>query len=273
LPSYTNGRHQIMQTLSLVVITKNEAANLRRCLASVPFAHEIIVIDAESTDSTREIAREYTELVFNQAWKGYGPTKQEAINRASCDWVLSLDADEALDDTLAQAIRNILTNDEDSVPGYRVNRLSMFVGRWIRHSGWHPDRILRMGRRAALRCTQEPVHEKLVVDGSVGDLSGCLLHYGASDLNAYLAKSHHYADLLAQNKFENGGRSGVLDLCIRPAYKFCYSYFFRWGFLDGVPGLILAGVSAYYVFVKYARLWEMRRGAASGDGSPHGDQK
>lgn len=262
-----------MQSLSLVIITKNEGLNLARCIESVPFADEIIVVDSGSTDDTREIALRYTRHVFDVPWTGFGPTKQAALKRATSDWILSLDADEALDEELARSIREALQQDASPAMGYQLCRISMFLDRWIMHSGWYPELILRLGRRTALACTTELVHERLDVEGPVLVLKGHLLHYTAPELGPYIEKMHLYAGLMASKKFQRGRRAGVLDLCFRPLYKFCYSYFFRRGFLDGVPGLILAGVLAYYVFMQYARIWEIAHKApgalAALDGDPN----
>lgn len=262
-----------MQSLSLVIITKNEALNLARCIESVPFADEIIVVDSESTDGTREIALRYTKHVFRVPWKGFGPTKQAALKRATSDWVLSLDADEALDEELARSIRDVLGQGAPVAMGYRIQRMSMFLGRWIKHSGWYPDLIVRLGQRSALTCTSESVHERLEVAGTVLELKGHLLHYTAPELSTYVQKMHLYADLTALKKFERGRRAGISDLCVRPLYKFCYSYLVRLGFRDGIPGLILAGVSAYYVFIQYARLWELGHETSNTSAALNGDPK
>lgn len=260
-----------MQSLSLVIITKNEAKNLARCIESVPFADEIIVVDSQSTDQTREIARRYTEKVYDLPWKGFGPAKQAAMERATCDWILSLDADEELDDELAGSILNVLKQDSKTSAGYRVVRLSSFLGRWIRHSGWYPERIVRLGRRGAIACTPEPVHERLDVEGPVSDLKGHLLHHTAPEFNGYMKKIHLYADLMAQKKFKKGKRSGILHIYIRPLYKFWWAYLFKMGFRDGTQGLILAGSLAYYVYVQYARIWELRKAAERERAETDGD--
>jgi glycosyltransferase involved in cell wall biosynthesis len=252
-----------MSTLAVIMITKDEAHNLPRCLESVPFADEIVVVDTQSTDGTRDVARRYTEKVFDLPWQGFGMAKQAALDRASSEWVLSLDADEALDLPLAGAVENVVRSGDAGVHGYRVNRLVNFCGAWIRHSGLYPDRVLRLGRRSCMRFSPDTVHEHAEVTGRVRDLDGHLLHYTAPDLRSYLAKQQHYADLSAQALHLRGRRARMVDVALRPVYQLLRSYFLQRGFLDGVPGLLIAGGSALRVFTKYARLWELQRQAGA----------
>lgn len=248
-----------MTRLSLTVITKNEAINLERCLKSVPFADEIVVVDSQSTDGTRDIARKYTDKVLNLPWEGFGKAKQAALSNATGEWVLSLDADEVLDDELAYQIDHAL-NQNGAVTGYRLNRISNFLGRWIHHSGWYPDRVVRLGRRTSMSVTPDVVHERISIDGIVSELSGHILHYTDPDWPHYVQKLQRYAELSAQQLHSHGRRASVWDLCVRPPYQFARMYLLQAGFLDGAPGLLLAGGSAFHVFAKYARLWELSRG-------------
>lgn len=250
-----------MSTLSIIVITRNEAHNLPRCLDSVPFADEIVIVDSQSTDGTREVARRYTDKVFDLPWQGFGQAKQAALDRASCDWVLSLDADEVPDARLADAVQRVVRAGSTDVHGYRVNRLPNFCGAWIRHSGLHPDWVLRLGLRSRMRFSPDTVHEHADVTGRIRNLDGQLLHYTAPDLRAYLGKQQQYADLSARALFVRGRPARVVDVSLRPVYQFLRSYVMQGGFLDGVPGLLIAGGSALRVFTKYARLWELHRRA------------
>lgn len=257
-----------MSTLSVIVITKNEAHNLPRCLESVPFADEIVVVDAHSTDGTRDVARRYTEKVFDLPWQGFGGAKQAALDRATCEWVLSVDADEVLDRPLARAVENVVRGGDAGVHGYRVNRLANFCGAWIRHSGLYPDYVLRLGRRSRIRFSPDTVHEHAEITGRVRKLDGHLLHYTAPELRSYLAKQQHYADLSARALYARGRRPRLVDVSLRPMYQLLRSYFWQRGFLDGVPGLLIAGGSALRVFTKYARLWELQRQAGADSAGP-----
>jgi glycosyltransferase involved in cell wall biosynthesis len=245
--------------LSVVLITRNEEHNLRRCLDSASFAGEIVVCDSGSTDGTEAVAREYTEHVHRVEWNGFGATKQAALDCATRPWVLSLDADEVIDDVLRREIQNILTEADPSYVGYRVNRLSNFLGTWMRHSGWYPDRVLRLGRRERMRFSPHQVHEHLTVDGPWCDLRGHLLHYTDPTWTHYLGKLTRYSELSAKSLYESGRRARLWDLTVRPLYQFVRTYILKAGFLDGRAGLILAVGSAFHVFSKYARLWNLKR--------------
>jgi glycosyltransferase involved in cell wall biosynthesis len=247
-----------MTRLSLCIITKNEAQNLARCIESVPCADEIVVVDSGSDDGTPELARELGARVFDLPWRGFGAAKQAALDRATGQWVLSLDADEALDESLATEVARVRDHDSE-IQGYRLRRISNFLGTWIRHSGWYPDPVLRLARRKAMRFTPDRVHERVLVQGAVADLDGHLLHFTDPDLRHYLEKLCRYADLSAQALNEKGRRARVRDFTIRPAYQFMRTYFLQRGFMDGVAGVILAGGSAFHVFSKYARLWDIQR--------------
>lgn len=246
-----------MSELSLVIITRNEAHNLAGCIESVPCADEVVVVDAQSTDDTRGVAAAFTDKVYDVPWEGFGKAKQHALQHATRPWVLSLDADERLDPQLADALCEAVRHPVPGVNGYRLNRLSNFLGTWIRHSGWYPDFILRLGRREHMRVTPDPVHERIEVEGRTATLGGHLLHYTDPTLEAYFAKLHRYADLSARMLHARGRRARAVDVSLRPLYQFLRMYVARAGFLDGLPGLLLAGGSAFHVFAKYARLWEL----------------
>lgn len=248
-----------MSKLSLIIITQNEAENLPRCIESVTFADEIVVVDSDSSDGTPEIARRYTDKVYNIVWQGFGKAKQTALRYATGEWVFSIDADEVVSEELAAEIKQVVANPPADVIGFRVNRLSNFLGRWIRHSGWYPDRILRLARRKQARFTDDEVHERMEADGTIRDLQGHLLHFTDPDWNHYLNKLVRYADVSAHMLYEQGRRASLLDMTVRPAYQFCKNYILHAGFLDGIPGFLLASGSAFHVFSKYANLWRLQR--------------
>jgi glycosyltransferase involved in cell wall biosynthesis len=246
-------------TLSVVVITRNEEHTLSRCLERLDFATEIIVADSGSTDGTLAVARRFTSHVVSVPWRGFGPTKQAALEQATCTWVLSLDADEVVDDELAQALRTVVRANDPRVAGYRINRRSNFLGTWMKHSGWYPDWVTRVARRERVRFSEHAVHEQMLVEGPVEPLPGHLLHYTDPDWPHYLAKLTRYADLSARALHAQGRRASVWDLTVRPAYQFVRTYVLQAGVLDGRAGLVLACGSAFHVFSKYARLWDLGR--------------
>jgi glycosyltransferase involved in cell wall biosynthesis len=249
-----------MATLSVVVLTLNEERNIDACLASVRWADEIIVVDSGSADRTVEIARRHTESVLSLPWEGYGATKNSAMRSVTSEWVLWLDADERVTPDLQAEITATLGRNDPAVAACSMPRRAYFLGRWIRHSGWYPGRVTRLFRKSKGKFSESRVHEQLVVDGATLPLRGDILHYTDPDLDHYFRKFNRYTTLAAEDMAQAGRRSGVADLLIRPPFQFVKMYIMRAGILDGMQGFILAVVSSAYVFVKYAKLWEMRRG-------------
>ncbi|MDF1544624.1 MAG: glycosyltransferase family 2 protein [bacterium] len=247
-----------MSTLSVVVITKNEEKNIRRCLDSVKWADEIVVVDSQSTDRTLEFAREYGAKIYSPVWRGFGPAKRSGVDKATSEWVLSLDADEELSAELAEQIQTIVRSNSDTA-GYYVRRKTQFLGRWILHCGWYPDYILRLFRKSAGNVNNAEIHEKVVVKGEIERLSGEILHYSYPDLEHYFRKSNQYTSLGAQQAFDAGRKSGLFALVIKPPVSFITHYLLRGGFLDGIEGFVLSVLSASAVFVKYAKLRELWR--------------
>jgi glycosyltransferase involved in cell wall biosynthesis len=248
-----------MGTLSVVTIALNEERNIAECLASVRWADELIVVDSGSTDRTVAIAQQFTSRVLVVEWKGYGATKNYALDQAQGDWVLWLDADERVTPQLADEIRGVIAQGDAEVSGYTVARRAYFLGRWIRHSGWYPSRVTRLFRRMRGRFSEARVHEQLTVKGRVNDLRNDLLHHTDPDLQHYFAKFNRYTSLAAEDMAEAGRRFSIADLLVRPAFLFVKMYVLRLGFLDGIHGFVLSVVSSAYVFVKYAKLWELQR--------------
>ena len=242
--------------LSVLVITKNEERNMAACLASVAWAKEIVVVDAGSTDATVEIARTMTSKVFVREWDGFGPTKNFGLNQATGEWVLWLDADERVTETLRDEMLQAMRAAATEVTGFSVPRRANFLGRWIDHCGWYPGRVTRLFRRQAGRFSQHRVHERLELTGTVMQLHADLLHYTDPDLFHYYEKFNRYTSLAAEELETRGATFHVRDLVIRPLWTFVRMYVVRRGFLDGVPGLILCACSAGYVFTKYAKFWE-----------------
>ena len=279
--------------LSVVVITHNEEANIGRTLASVqPFIAdgkgEIIVVDSGSTDRTVEIAKSFSAKVFIEEWKGYAAQKNSAIDKATGDWILSLDADEEVEPDLAAELSihesisaadpsdrsrdRCLTMEQASAgsrnfdkikgppTGYWISRKNHFLGRWIQHGGFWPDPKLRLFRRGAGSFEDRVVHEDVRLDGTTGKLRGTLLHHSYPSLADYIDHMNRYSSLGAEMAVAKNRRGfSLFNIVVRPVATFIYNYFFRLGFLDGREGLLLHLYHAVYVSWKYAKAWELTR--------------
>jgi len=246
-----------MSTISVVLITKNEENQLKKCLQSVSWADEIIVLDSGSEDKTLEIAGSFDAQVFsNTDWPGFGKQRQIAQSHASCEWVFMIDADEIVTDGLAKEIRDVVSENNQHC-AYKVPRLSWVFGRFIRHSGWYPDYVTRLYPRVKAGYDDALVHEKVIVDNNlkVMRLTSDLLHYTYRDLHHYLVKSAGYAKSWADQRQKTGKKSTLLQAFIHALGCFVKMYIVRSGFLDGRQGLLLAVLSAHSTFVKYADLW------------------
>lgn len=279
--------------LSVVIITKNEEANIARTLASVvDFADEIVIVDSGSTDRTLEIARKFGPKmkVFVEEWKGFARQKNSAIEKANGDWILSLDADEEVSPELAQEVPRAIGHAEakqvpeglhssatdlsageldtveyvmaieDGVHGFSMPRKNFFLGRWIRHGGFYPDHKLRLVLRDYARFEDRAVHEDIKIPGTIGELQAPLLHHAYPTLAGYLEHMNRYSSLGAEMAVASGkGGFSFMDIVIRPWATFLYNYFLRLGFLDGREGFLLHLYHATYVSWKYAKIWELSR--------------
>ena len=252
-------------TLSVVIITYNEEANLARTLKSVTTLvadskGEIIVVDSGSTDRTVEIAKTHGAKVFVERWKGYAAQKNSALEKASGDWILSLDADESIDTELITNLQTTLGGPGELCLGFLIRRKNFFLGRWIKHGGFWPDPKLRLFRRGTGRFEDRLVHEDVRVPGPVGRLGGALLHHSYPTLSDYIEHMNRYSSLAAEMVgAKRKVRFSVLDIVLRPWLTFLYNYFLRLGFLDGREGLLLHLYHAVYVSWKYAKAWELGR--------------
>jgi glycosyltransferase involved in cell wall biosynthesis len=260
LESYSGWR----MSLSVVIITKNEEANLARTLSSVAWAEERIVMDSGSTDRTVEIARQHGAKIFQEAWGGYATQKNSAIAKSSCDWVLSLDADEEVSPEVAANIRKATRRTDSDICGYFIARRNLFLGRWIRHGGFYPDRKLRLFRRGQGKFAERAVHEVMQVEGATAVLGGDLIHNTYPTLTGYIETMNRYSSLGAEIGVARGQTSSsfaefLINVCYRPALNFSWNYIFRGGFLDGREGLLLHLYHNVYVSWKYAKAWEASR--------------
>ena len=246
-----------MPRLSVVVITRNEAANIRAALESVRWADELVVVDSGSTDDTLRIAGEIADRVTAHDWAGFGAQKNHATELAAHDWVLSLDADERVSPALAREIRALLQA-EPAARGYRIPRVTRYLGRWIRSTDWYPDHQLRLYDRRAARWNDRLVHESVAVDGPVRRLRGELEHHAYRDVSHHLQTIDRYTTLAARQMHREGRRAGWVDLVVRPPAAFLRNYVVRRGVRDGVHGLIVSLLNAGYVLLKFVKLWERR---------------
>jgi glycosyltransferase involved in cell wall biosynthesis len=249
--------------LSVAIITKDEADNLPDCLASVESADQVVVVDSGSSDGTVEIATGFGCEVFEEPWQGFGPQKQRAIDRCRNGWVLVLDADERIPAETLEVIKGIVTEDSSSIAGYSFPRKNWFQGRWVRHLGWWPDRVVRLFIKDLGSMTMVPVHEAIEVNGPVKNLDVPIEHLTESRLDKILIKIDHYSTLGAEAAFAEGKQSTVWSAVVRALLTFFQNYILRLGVLDGVQGLTLSVTDSINKFFKYAKLSELTRQAKS----------
>lgn len=249
--------------LSATVITHDEADRIADCLASLAFCDEIVVVDSGSTDATREIAQRMGARVLQRPFDGFRSQKQFAVEQATHDWVLCVDADERIDATLREAILAERAAGFARAAGYRFARKSWYLGRWLRHGNAYPDRKLRLfdRRRGGWRGTRE-VHESASVDGKAALLRGELLHLPFRSFAHQLAKSQRYAQMMAEHAHARGRRVSWSKLVLAPAWRFWRGYLLRGGFLDGRAGLVYAYVTAFTARQKAIRLWLLQQADA-----------
>lgn len=240
--------------LSVIIITKNEAQHIQACLDSVKFANEWIIVDSGSTDGTQDIARAFGATVIDTPdWPGFGPQKNRALDAATGDWVLSIDADERIPDALRDEIAAAVAS--NAHPAYALPRLSSFCGRFVHHAGWYPDYIVRLFKRDAGRFSTDLVHESVKLSGSdCGKLKEAMLHYSYPDDETYLRKLQQYSTLGAQQAFARGKRSGLGSAILHGFTSFVRVYVLRRGFLDGKAGLMVALSAAESTYHKYFKL-------------------
>jgi glycosyltransferase involved in cell wall biosynthesis len=251
--------------LSVTIITRNEAAQVGDCLESVRWADELVVVDTGSVDRTVEICAKYTPYVYRRAWEGYAQAKNAAIDLASGDWILSLDADERVSAGLQAEIATLqrlpMARHAD---GYAVPRRNYLWGHWLQHGGLYPDYQIRLFKRGKGRFKAQRVHESVAVEGRVERLRHPIEHYSYQGLSDIIQRLDRYTELAALDRWEQGQSFRLGALITRPMGRFLRNYVLKQGVRDGIPGLIMAVSYAYGVFVREARLWEMARGRRAG---------
>lgn len=246
-----------MATLSVVIIVKNESANIEACLGSVSFADEVVVVDAGSTDRTVELARSMGASVYvTPDWPGFGKQKNRALTSARSDWVLSVDADERVTPDLQREIMEMIRSPA-SFDGFRLPRLSSYCGQFILHSGWSPDYVLRLFKRNRAKFSDDLVHEKVICDGAVGTLLNPLIHLSFPDFESVLDKVNRYSTAGAQSMSDRDTASSLSAALGHGLWAFFRTYVLRRGFLDGQLGLALAISNAEGTYYRYAKHWLM----------------
>ena len=252
-----------MPTLSVILITRNEEANLADCLASLEgIAQQIVVVDTNSSDRTLDIAKSYGAAIAQPPdWPGFGPQKNRALDLATGEWVLSLDADERLTPALKSEIVTAIHHSAH-VDCFAIPRLSWYCGRFIRHSGWNPDYVDRLFKRGSARFSDDLVHERLIPSGQVAKLENPMLHYSFMNYSQVLQKIDRYSTASAEQAFAKGKTSTPLKAVLHGAWSFFRTYFLQAGFLDGPQGFTLAMSNAQGTYYRYVKLWHLIREAS-----------
>jgi glycosyltransferase involved in cell wall biosynthesis len=238
--------------ITATIITLNEERNIARAIESLRCSDEILIVDSGSVDRTVELAQKLGARVIEAGWHGYAGQKNWAAEQASHDWILSLDADEALSEGLEAEIWNLKKNDP-RCDAYAMPRLARYLGRWILHSGWYPDRKLRLYDRRKARWVGDYVHESVHSHGRVGQLESNLLHFTCDSLSEHLRTLDRYTTLAAQELAARKVKVPLSRVILDPAWTFTKTYFFQRGFLDGLEGLTIAYMAAFYTFLKYSK--------------------
>ncbi|MCD6400277.1 glycosyltransferase family 2 protein [candidate division WOR-3 bacterium] len=241
--------------ISLSIIAKNEADRISRLLKSVRFADEVLVVDSGSIDGTQEVCKKLGAKVVFHEWAGYAAQKQFAMEHTSSEWILNLDADEEISDSLAREMQQAIKNAGPDVSAFSMPRLSKYLGKWIKHGGWYPDLKVRLVRRGKGMWKGDGLHEKLIVNGKIKQLSEPILHHVYRGISDHVVTINKFSDLYAAKRVRTGAWF-VPAGAVHALGKFVECYLWKLGFLDGIPGLVIAMNSAWYVFLKHAKAWE-----------------
>jgi glycosyltransferase involved in cell wall biosynthesis len=252
--------------LSVTIIARNEAADIGAAIASVAWADDILVVDSQSTDATADLARAAGARVIVRDWPGYIEQKNFAASQAAHDWILSLDADERATPALAREIQQTL--EQPVHRAFQIPRVTWYLGEWIRATDWYPDYQTRLYDRRAARWTGRYVHEGVTVDGTTGRLRADLQHFAYRDISDHLETIDRYTTLAARQMHEDGRRASPVALLVQGPAAFLRNYLLRGGFRLGTTGLVVSTLNAYYVFLKFAKLWQWQRGVERSDRTP-----
>lgn len=255
--SEAGSRQSPAGSISAIVVCYNEEERIEACLESLHWCDEIVVVDSFSTDRTPEICRRYTERFLQRAWTGYRDQKAFAHSQASKDWVLLVDSDERVTPELRAEIEAELMLQNGRYAGYAVPRLVYYLGRWWRRGGWYPDYDVRLFRRERATWGGSDPHEKILVDGPIRRLRNPLHHYSYRNIDDHLQRINRFTSISAQELYKRGVRWRLSDALARPVGRFFRSYLLKRGFMEGFAGFYIAATAAVYVFLKYAKLWEL----------------
>jgi glycosyltransferase involved in cell wall biosynthesis len=241
--------------VSVYVLTMNNRRTIEQCLRSLSWAEELVVVDSFSQDGTYEISKQYTDKLFQRKWTGHRDQYQFAADLTTRYWIMFVDADEEIPPELSEEIRTELNGRAKDLDGYFVYRRTYYLGRWIRYGGWYPDGEIRLYRREKGRW-EGGLHAKLVVDGKVGVLKNQYFHYTYGNISDQIQTIDRYSKTAAKDMVNNSKPFRLVNLLFSPPFRFSKDYILKLGFLDGIPGLIIAVSTAYYAFIKHAKLWE-----------------
>ncbi len=244
------------EQISVCIITLNEEVNMRECLQSLQWADEIIIVDSGSKDQTLKICKEFGAKIFHHPFAGFRDQKNFALDQAKNEWILSIDADERVTGELQDEISTLIREDLN-INGYFIPRLNFYGSKFIRHSGWYPDFVLRLWKKSKGRWSGKNVHEKVVISGKVGYCKNAIKHYTYRNASDYMKRINLYSTLLAMEKYRLGKRFSFLRLLVKPVLRFFKSYIWKLGFLDGVEGLVIATSSSYLTFIEEVKLREI----------------
>jgi len=243
--------------VSVYVLTFNNSRTIEQCLRNLGWAAELVVVDSYSTDNTYEICQKYTDKTYRRKWTGHRDQYQYAAGLTTNHWIMFVDADEEVPPELAEEIRCLLNGGTEGIDGFFVNRRTYYLNRWIRYGGWYPDGEIRLYRKTKGRW-EGGLHARIVVDGNIGYLKKEYLHYTYRDISDQIQTIDKYSRIAAQDMMEKGETFSLFKLLFHPPFRFINEYFFKSGFRDGFPGLIIVVSTMFYVFIKYAKLWELR---------------
>ncbi len=251
---------KLVPPISVYILTFNNERTIRACLESVtPHADEVVILDSGSTDETLTICKEFPVKIYHQAWAGFRRQYQKAADLTKNHWIMFVDADEMVPEALWDEISRALTKNDERICGYVINRRNYYMGRWIRHGGWVPDKEIRLYQRDKGRWEGD-LHAKVTVAGPVKELREPYLHFPYRNISGQIQTIDNYSETAAQDMLKNGRRVGPIGAFSRAFFRFFKEYILKRGFLDGFPGFYIASASAFYVLTKYAKLWELKKG-------------